>query len=117
MINGTHLVLYSRDAEADRAFLRDVLDLKHVEAGPDWLIFKLPPAEGGIHPTDGPTRSEIYFMCDDLDSTLASLAEKGVKVSDERTQTSWGILSSFMLPSGASVSVYQPRHATAHSLP
>jgi len=117
MINGTHVIFYSHDAEADRAFLRDVLGLKHVDAGDDWLIFQLPPAETGIHPTEQPAHTEIYFLCDDLERTLADLAERGVKVAEDRIETSWGLGSSFMLPSGASVSVYEPRHPVAHSLP
>ncbi|WP_194921964.1 VOC family protein, partial [Catenulispora rubra] len=78
MITGTHAILYSADPEADRAFLRDVLEFPHVDAGGGWLIFQLPPAELGVHPAEGPPAGELYLMCDDLDATLAVLAARGV---------------------------------------
>ena len=81
MINGAHIVLYSTDADADRAFIRDVLGFAEVDAGDGWLIFKLPPAEIAVHPTDGPGKYEFYLMCDDLEKTLADLTVRGVTIS------------------------------------
>ena len=73
----SHLTAFSRDAEATRAFFRDVLELDSVDAGGGWLIFALPPAELGVHPTDGDAAHALYLMCDDLDATLAELRGQG----------------------------------------
>ena len=116
MINGAHVVLHSRDAEADRDFLRDVLGFPHVDAGHGWLIFKLPPAEVGVHPTEGEPGQELYLMCDDLEATLAGLAAKGVGFSPERTRARWGTIASIKLPSGADLALYEPLHPVAHDL-
>lgn len=115
MINGAHVILYSRDADADRAFLRDVLGYPHVDAGGEWLIFKLPPAEVAVHPTDGQETHELYLMCDDLETTRGELRAKGVEVGEVSEQR-WGILTSFTLPGGGSVGLYEPRHPTAYDL-
>ena len=77
MINGAHVILYSTDAEADRVFIRDVLGFAGVDAGGGWLIFKLPPAEIAVHPTDGPGKHEFYLMCDDIEKTLEELTARG----------------------------------------
>jgi catechol 2,3-dioxygenase-like lactoylglutathione lyase family enzyme len=116
MINGAHVILYSTDADADRAFLRDVLGFPHVDAGHDWLIFKLPPAEVALHPTDGPPRHEFYLMCDDLDATLADLAGRGVEVSGPVSRERWGTRTAIRLPSGADLGLYQPSHPVAYDL-
>lgn len=88
MITGSHVIVFSRDADADRAFFADVLGHPHVDAGGGWLIFKVPPAELAVHPSDGPTGHELYFMCDDLDATMRELRAKGVHftgyVAEER---------------------------------
>ena len=110
MFNGAHVVVYSRDAEADRAFLRDVLQLRHVDAGDGWLIFALPPAEIAFHPDDQSTAHEFYLMCDDIDAVRKSLADAGVESAGVEDQ-GWGLLSSFTLPGGSRVGFYQPRHA------
>ena len=73
MINGTHVIIYSRDAAADRAFIRDTLGFPGVDAGDGWLIFRLPPAEIAVHPTDGESKHELYLMCEDIASTLQEL--------------------------------------------
>ena len=115
MINGAHVILYSRDAEADREFIRDVLGFAHVDAGHGWLIFQLPPAEVAVHPTDGPPGHELYLMCDDIEATVADLAAKGAVVNAERSEERWGSVATLALPSGAPLSLYQPRHPVAHS--
>jgi catechol 2,3-dioxygenase-like lactoylglutathione lyase family enzyme len=111
MISGTHLVLYSSNAEADRAFLRDTLGFHHVDAGHGWLIFALPPAEVAIHPADAP-KHELYLMCDDLKSEIAALTKKGVKFTDVE-EARWGSITKLKLPSGCEIGLYQPKHKTA----
>src|SRR5512144_1326851 len=115
MINGSHVIVFSRDPEADRAFFADVLEQPYVDAGGGWLIFKLPPAELAVHPSDGPTGHELYLMCDDLDPTLDDLRSKGVdfaEVSEER----WGRVVRIRLPGGGDVGIYEPHHLLAIDL-
>jgi catechol 2,3-dioxygenase-like lactoylglutathione lyase family enzyme len=116
LFNGAHVILYSPAAEADRDFLRDHLGLANVDAGDGWLIFKLPPAEIAIHPTDGPPKHELYFMCDDIESTLAKLVAEGAEISAPVSDQGWGRLAEIRLPSGTTLSIYEPRHPVAHSL-
>jgi catechol 2,3-dioxygenase-like lactoylglutathione lyase family enzyme len=116
MINGVHIILYSTDAEADRVFIRDVLGFAGVDAGSGWLIFKLPPAEVAVHPTDGPGKHEFYLMCDDIVKTLADLTSRGVTISHQVSDQGWGLLASIELPSGSELSIYQPRHPIAYDL-
>jgi catechol 2,3-dioxygenase-like lactoylglutathione lyase family enzyme len=111
MISGAHVILYTRDAEADRAFFKDVLGFHSVDAGHGWLIFALPPAEAAFHPDQEP-RHELYLMCDDLKAEMAALAAKGVacsKVHEER----WGSITRIALPGGGELGLYQPKHPTA----
>lgn len=115
VINGAHVILYSRDADTDRAFLRDVLGYPHVDAGGGWLIFKLPPAEVAVHPAEGAEAHELYLMCDDLDQTMAELEAKGVGFGEVSDQ-GWGRLTSITLPGGGSLGLYEPRHETAYDL-
>jgi catechol 2,3-dioxygenase-like lactoylglutathione lyase family enzyme len=124
MIIGTHVLLYSDHPEADRAFFRDVLRFHNVDAGEGWLIFGLPPAELGIHPTDeGEHRhqfhgghhllgSVLYLMCDDLKAMVASLRAKNVSCS-EIGEERWGIHTIIILPSGSELGLYQPKHPLA----
>jgi catechol 2,3-dioxygenase-like lactoylglutathione lyase family enzyme len=114
-ISGAHVVVYSRDPEADRAFFRDILDSPHVDAGGGWLIFKLPPAEVAFHPGDDPTSRELYLMCDDLDATVTQLSAAGVRCT-VITEARWGRLSSFRLPGGGDIGIYEPRHPRATEL-
>jgi hypothetical protein len=117
MINGAHVILYSRDAEADRRFIADVLGFGHVDAGHDWLIFQLPPAEVAVHPTEAAAPShELFLMCDDLEATLTDLAAAGVATAGPVTEERWGVRAEIILPSGAPLGLYQPRHPVAHSL-
>jgi hypothetical protein len=111
MISGTHIVLYSANADADRAFLRDTLGFLHVDAGHGWLIFALPPAEVAIHPADAP-KHELYLLCVDLKSEMAALTKKGVAFSAVE-EARWGSITKLRLPSGAEIGLYQPKHKTA----
>jgi catechol 2,3-dioxygenase-like lactoylglutathione lyase family enzyme len=114
MISGAHIVVYSKNAEADRAFFRDVLGLKSVDAGHGWLIFGLPPAEAAFHPSEEGAH-ELYFMCDDLKAEMALLARKGVKCSKVE-EARWGSITKMGLPGGGNIGLYQPRHPTALGL-
>ncbi|MCK6257796.1 hypothetical protein LCY76_14500 [Fictibacillus sp. KIGAM418] len=116
MINAAHIILYSTNAEADRVFIRDVLGLAGVDAGDGWLVFKLPPAEIAVHPTDGLDKHEFYLMCDDIEKTITELTAKGITISEPISEQRWGRLISIKLPSGADLSIYQPRHPTAYDL-
>ena len=111
MIFGAHLVVFSTDAEADRALLSDVVGFDSVDAGGGWLIFALPPAEAALHPAEAPG-AELYLMCDDLAAEMRSLAERGVVFSDVE-EARWGTITKIRLPSGGEVGLYQPRHPTA----
>jgi catechol 2,3-dioxygenase-like lactoylglutathione lyase family enzyme len=115
MISGTHVVVYSKKAEADRAFFRDVLGFKSVDAGHGWLIFALPPAEAAFHPSDENDGHELFFMCDDLKAEVASLKKKGVACS-EVEEARWGSITKMQLPGGGAVGLYQPKHPTALGL-
>jgi catechol 2,3-dioxygenase-like lactoylglutathione lyase family enzyme len=110
VITGIHTIIFSTDAEADRAFFRDVLGFESVDAGEGWLIFATPPAELAVHPAEDGGRHELYLMCDDLDATLAQLQRKGVEVTRSATEQSWGRVASIGLPGGGELSIYQPRH-------
>jgi catechol 2,3-dioxygenase-like lactoylglutathione lyase family enzyme len=114
MITGLHAILYSPDADKVRAFLRDVLGLKSVDAGHGWLIFAAPPAELAAHPTEANERPhhELYLMCDDLSATIKDLEAKGVKC-EAITEARWGLGTSIHLPGGGELGLYQPKHPTA----
>ena len=112
MIFGAHFVIYSRDAEADRAFFRDVLGFSSVDAGHGWLIFALPPAEAAIHPAEGSDRHELYFMCADLEATMSSLRNTGVQFSEVQ-EARWGSIARLRLPGGGEVGLYEPKHPLA----
>jgi catechol 2,3-dioxygenase-like lactoylglutathione lyase family enzyme len=113
MINGAHVIIYSRDAEADRAFFRDTLGYPHVDAGHGWLIFRLPPAEVAMHPADGEPAHELYLMCDDLEATMAELSAKGVEFTLAVTEERWGLRTAVRLPGGGELGLYEPRHPVA----
>ena len=115
MITGIHALLYSKDADAARAFFRDTLGFSAVDAGQGWLIFALPPAELGIHPEEeaGEGHTELYLMCDDVDATVAALREKGVETVRPVSDQGWGRVTSIGLPGGGELGLYEPRHPTA----
>ncbi len=115
MITGAHTVVFSKDADADRAFFRDVLGFKHVDVGHGWLIFGMPGGETAFHPSDNNGVHELYLMCDDLEAEMASLAKKGVACAGV-DELQWGSLTSFGLPGGGRIGLYQPKHETALNL-
>jgi catechol 2,3-dioxygenase-like lactoylglutathione lyase family enzyme len=108
MIYGAHVILYSSDPDADRAFLADVLGFEHVDAGGGWLIFGLPPAELAVHPADAPA-AELYLMCDDLPAEMHRLEAQDVRCSAIE-EAHWGSVTKIALPSGGEVGLYQPKH-------
>ena len=113
MITGAHAIIYTQQAEDVRAFLRDVLGFTSVDAGEGWLIFALPPTELAVHPTDGPSRQELYLQCDDINATVADLKAKGVELSQPISDQGWGLLTAVRLPGGAELGLYEPRHPVA----
>jgi predicted enzyme related to lactoylglutathione lyase len=117
-ITGTHMLLYTSEPEKLRAVFRDAFGWPHVDAGEGWLIFRLPPAELGVHPAEGPTfesgmRHQITFMCDNLTATRAELMSKGVAVVGEPQDEGWGTTVMLALPGGVEVMLYEPRHPVA----
>ena len=109
-ITGAHAILYSRNAEADRAFLRDELGLPHVDVGHGWLIFGLPPSEVAVHPSDGGGTQELYFLCDDVEAFIARMTTRQIACSAP-AHRGWGRLTTLTLPGGGTIGVYEPRHA------
>jgi catechol 2,3-dioxygenase-like lactoylglutathione lyase family enzyme len=110
MISGAHVIVYSKDAEADKAFLRDVLEFGHVDVGHGWLIFALPPAEVAVHPSDENDKHELFLMCDDIEGAVKKLTARGVTCEPFSTQ-GWGRSTRLKLPGGGSLGLYEPRHA------
>jgi len=110
MINGAHTIISSRNPEADRAFLRDILGLPHVDVGNGWLIFGLPPAEVAVHPSERNDEHELYLMCDDVQALVAALGGRQVACGPVEDR-GWGLLTQVTLPGGGTLGVYQPRHA------
>lgn len=110
MIKGVHAMFYSPQAEACRAFLRNVLDLPHFDAGDGWLIFRAPGNEIGCHPSDGDTRHEISFYCDDIESTVSALRARGVEFTAPITDQGYGLVTKMKLPGGVTVDLYQPKY-------
>ena len=115
MITGAHMIVYSTDADADRAFFKDVLGFRSVDAGHGWLIFALPPAEAAFHPADENGAHELFLMCDDLKAEMAALKKKGVRFSKVETAR-WGSITRLTLPGGGRVGLYEPTHPTAIGL-
>lgn len=115
MINGAHVIIYSKDADADRAFFKDVLGFSSVDAGHGWLIFALPPAEVAVHPADENDQHQLYLMCEDLQTIMSALDAKGIHCSEVQ-EPPWGSLTMISLPGGGNLGLYQPKHPTAASL-
>jgi predicted enzyme related to lactoylglutathione lyase len=128
MINGFHVLMYSTNAAADRAFFRDVLGLPYVRdegssAEDDWLIFKLPPSELGVHPTDASADpgdvpvTTVHLMCDSIETTVEEIRAAGGDVVSAVVDRGYGLVAEIRLPGGGLIDVYEPRHKVAHSLP
>jgi hypothetical protein len=111
-ITGAHVLLYSPKAEELRASLRDVFDWEHVDAGDGWLIFALPPAELGVHPSEGATHHELLLHCDDVKATVAELRSKGLEFRGEPEDMGFGTGLTMVLPGGVDVLLYEPKHET-----
>ena len=111
MIHGAHVIIYSKDSEADRAFFRDVLKFPSVDAGHGWLIFALPPAEVAVHPSDENGAHELFLMCDDVRAFIGEMEQKQVTCSPIDEQR-WGSITRLTLPGGGTLGVYQPKHAS-----
>jgi len=112
MITAVHGLMYSRQADAVRTFLRDTLHLDHVDSGGGWLIFALPPAELGVHPTDDEPHTELYLMCDDINATKTELEAKGVQFTEPITDAGWGLITRISIAEGETLGIYEPRHAS-----
>src|SRR6478735_6963135 len=126
MITAVHTLIYSDDAEATRAFLRDVLGFPFVDdAGSGWLIFGTGPSEAGVHPThtewegktyDSPRKHVISFMCADIEKTRAELEAKGATFSDEIADQGYGLVTTMNVPGADPIQIYEPRHQIAYKL-
>lgn len=110
MIIGAHSIIYSKNPDADRVFLRDVLKLTHVDVGGGWLIFGLPPAEVAVHPADENDVHEFYLMCDDVEALIEEMKSHNINCGPVQNQ-GWGLLTQVILPGGGKLGIYQPRHA------
>ena len=115
MITGAHSIIYSKDPEADRAFLKDVLQLPHVDVGDGWLIFGLPPAEVAVHPSRKNDVHEFYLICDDVKAFVKEMKKHKIACG-EVANMGWGMLTQVTLPGGGKLGVYQPRHARPKSV-
>lgn len=109
MISGAHVMIFTRDEAADRAFLRDVLEIPCIDSGGGWLIFKLPPAELGVHGHESNDVHKLYLICDDLDGEIARLATRSV-TCDEPQTASWGRFTGVPLPGGGTLGLYEAHH-------
>ena len=109
-VTGVHAILFSEDAERVRAFLRDVLELPHVDAHAGWPIFALPPAELAVHPAEDSGRHELFLMCEDIHATIAGLERRGIETTGGVTEERWGRWTTIVMPDGSGLKVYQPTH-------
>lgn len=121
VITSSHAIIYAEDADKARAFFRDVLELPHVDAHAGWLIFKLPPAELGVHPADPHTGApsghhELYLMCEAVEATVADLTKRGVEFTSPIEDQGFGLLTRLRVPGAGEIGLYQPKHATAYDV-
>ena len=111
-IIGTHTIIYSKDAEADRKFFRDILKYRNVDVGGGWLVFALPPGEVAVHPSDENDVHEFYLMCDDVKAFIDKMKKAKVACSSIHEER-WGSLVHITLPGGGKLGIYQPKHPLA----
>ena len=116
MINAVHTLIYTKDAEADRAFFRDTLRFSFADAHDGWLIFALPPCELALHPTEGEEHHELYLMCDDVQATVDELTAKGVEFTQPVSDEGFGLVTAIRLPGGSELGLYEPKHPTPLTL-
>lgn len=105
-----HVILYSRHAEKLRAFLGDLLEWRSIDAGGGWPIYAAPPTEVAVHPTDELPEHEVYLMCDDVNETVAKLAQRGIGTDGPIADRGWGLLTTLVLADGERIGLYEPRH-------
>ena len=110
MISGAHAIIFSTDADADRAFLKDVIGLPSIDSGGGWLIFGLPPSEVAVHPAETNGRHELYFLVADVNAFVARMKSQNIECSELHTER-WGVITNVTLPGGGTIGVYQPLHA------
>ena len=114
MLTGAHLIVFAHDADAARAFFRDVLELPNVDAGDGWLIFESPPSEIALHPGPGWNLDVgnhlLFLMCDDIETTMSELEAKGVEFLEPVSDEGWGLLAHFQVPGAGRMGLYEPRH-------
>jgi catechol 2,3-dioxygenase-like lactoylglutathione lyase family enzyme len=110
VITGLHTIVYASDPDAARTFFRDVLEFPHVDAGDDWLIFRLPPVELALHPAESGGAHELYLMCDDIEATVADLTAKGVEFTGPVADRGWGLLTTLKVPGAGTMGLYEPKH-------
>jgi catechol 2,3-dioxygenase-like lactoylglutathione lyase family enzyme len=110
VITGVHALIFAEDADSSRAFFRDVLGFRWVDAGKGWLIFALPPAELAAHPADDSDRHELYLLCDDVNATMKELADKDVEFTEPITDEGFGLVTRLRVPGGGTLGLYQPKH-------
>ena len=115
VISGAHVIIYSRDAEADRSFFKNVLGLDSVDSGGGWLIFALPPAEVAVHPTEEKDHHELYLLCEDIEASAKELESRRVPLRRPFDEARWGRVTEITLPGGGQIGLYQPKHPLAHS--
>jgi hypothetical protein len=112
-VTGAHALIYTSEPEAVRQIFRDAFGFEHVDAGDGWLIFKLPPAELGVHPDEYSVRRDVSLMCDDIRATMDELKAKGIQFAGEPQDEGFGIGVTMILPGGTELLLYEPRHETA----
>jgi predicted enzyme related to lactoylglutathione lyase len=110
VITGAHAIVYTHDADALRAFFRDVLDFPWVDAGHGWLVFALPPSELAAHPAEASAGHELYLLCDDVETTVRELTAKGAEFTGPVEEMDWGIVTAIRLPGGGELGLYEPKH-------
>jgi predicted enzyme related to lactoylglutathione lyase len=114
MIRGLHAMFYSSQASELRAFFRDKLGLGGTDVGDGWLLFDLPEADLGVHPTEGgqpPSgTADISFYCDDIETTVRELTERGVAFTQMVEDHGYGWVTYFKAPGDFVVQLYQPKY-------
>jgi catechol 2,3-dioxygenase-like lactoylglutathione lyase family enzyme len=109
MIKGVHAMFYTPQADELRAFFRDKLEMKYIDAGGGWLIFNPPAAEIGCHPGDT-IKHDISLYCDDIQTTVADLRAKGVEFTNEIEDHGYGFSTNILAPGGLEIQLFQAKY-------